>query len=87
MYTVEVYKKDGRRKTGERPVEGYDSTLTDKEVLEKEAKKKFPVAEGYRIEVHQTMVTRINMMSQQPYQEHYRTPLCCSPASETYWSM
>lgn len=33
------------------------------------------------------MVTRTNLMSGQEYQEAVDTPLCCSPASETYWSM
>jgi hypothetical protein len=32
-------------------------------------------------------VTRINMMTGLPYEESVNTPLCCSPASETYWSM
>jgi len=33
------------------------------------------------------MVTRKNLMSGTEYQEDVNTPLCCSPASETYWSM
>lgn len=33
------------------------------------------------------MVTRRNLMSGQEYQEAEDTPLSCSPASETYWSM
>ncbi len=33
------------------------------------------------------MVTRVNLMSGEEYQESIDTPLCCSPASETYWSM
>jgi len=33
------------------------------------------------------MVTRKNIMSGTEYQEDVNTPLCCSPASETYWSM
>ena len=32
-------------------------------------------------------VKRINMMSGNEYEESINTPLCCSPASETYWSM
>lgn len=32
-------------------------------------------------------VTRKNLMTGQEYQESVNTPLCCSPASETYWSM
>jgi len=33
------------------------------------------------------MVTRKNLMTGTEYQEDVNTPLCCSPASETYWSM
>jgi hypothetical protein len=32
-------------------------------------------------------VTRKNLMSGAEYQEDVNTPLCCSPASETFWSM
>ena len=34
-----------------------------------------------------TKVTRVNLMSGKEYQEDINTPLCCSPASDTYWSM
>jgi len=33
------------------------------------------------------MVERTNLMSGKTYQEDVNTPNCCSPASETYWSM
>lgn len=33
------------------------------------------------------MVKRINIMTGKVFEEAYDTPLCCSPASETYWSM
>lgn len=33
------------------------------------------------------MVERVNLMSGKKYMEAEDTPLCCSPASETYWSM
>jgi hypothetical protein len=32
-------------------------------------------------------VTRVNLMSGKEYSESVNTPLACSPASETYWSM
>lgn len=32
-------------------------------------------------------VTRTNLMTGKTYQESVNTPLCCSPSSETYWSM
>jgi hypothetical protein len=33
------------------------------------------------------MVTRKNLMSGVEFQEDVNTPLCCSPSSETFWSM
>ncbi len=32
-------------------------------------------------------VVRVNLMSGVEYEESVNTPLACSPASETYWSM
>jgi hypothetical protein len=32
-------------------------------------------------------VTRVNLMTGAEYRESVNTPLACSPASETYWSM
>jgi hypothetical protein len=32
-------------------------------------------------------VERVNMMTGEVYNERINTPNCCSPASETYWSM
>ncbi len=32
-------------------------------------------------------VTRVNLMTGAEYTESVNTPLACSPASETYWSM
>lgn len=34
-----------------------------------------------------TTVTRTNLMTGKTYQESVNTPMCCSPSSETYWSM
>jgi hypothetical protein len=32
-------------------------------------------------------VVKVNAMTGQTYRERANTPDCCSPASETYWSM
>ena len=42
--------------------------------------------EYFRKNIQKT-VTRINLMSGKEYTESVNTPLACSPASETYWSM
>ena len=33
------------------------------------------------------MVTRVNLMSKKEYEERANTPIYCSPAFESYWSM
>lgn len=33
------------------------------------------------------MVEKTNLMTGKKYMEDVNTPACCSPASETYWSM
>jgi hypothetical protein len=33
------------------------------------------------------MVTRVNLMSQKEFEERANTPIYCSPAFESYWSM
>jgi hypothetical protein len=42
------------------------------------------------IEFHndiEKMVTRVNLMSRKEYEERANTPIYCSPAFESYWSM
>jgi hypothetical protein len=43
-------------------------------------------AEYFRENIERT-VTRVNLMTGAEYRESVNTPLACSPASETYWSM
>jgi hypothetical protein len=43
-------------------------------------------AEHFRKNIERQVV-RTNMMSGKEYTESVNTPLACSPASETYWSM
>jgi hypothetical protein len=87
MYTVELYKKDARQKSGERLDRKVDHTTADRSAIEAVYNAKYPAAKGYRFEIHQTMVTRNNMMGGKEYQERYDTPRYCSPSSEAYWSM
>jgi len=93
MYTVEVYKVDGRIKktkanpNGERLVRKVDHSTADRTAVEAVYDSKFPTAKGYRYEIHETYVTRKNMMNGKEFQERYDTPHYCSPSSEAYWSM
>lgn len=48
----------------------------------------YAIAEvGYYYEQIERQVVRKNLMSGAEYTESVNTPLACSPASETYWSM
>ena len=87
MYTVEIYKKDKRAKIGERLVSKTDYKVSDKSMLEHTVKHTYRASQGFRYEIHETYVTRTNMMGGKEYQERYDTPRYCSPSSEAYWSM
>lgn len=85
--TVEVYKKDARKKDGERLVLKQDHTVGERSMLEHTYKHTYRGSQGYRVVFHDTYVTRTNMMGGKEYQERYDTPRYCSPSSEAYWSM
>jgi len=89
MYTLELYKADKRKKTGERlesKTDGIGALGSPLKALELYYAQQYP-APKYRIELHETMVTSKNMMNGKEFQERYDTPYYCSPSSETYWSM
>ena len=93
MYTVEIYKTDGRIKktkynpNGERLISKTDYATDNRSMLEHTVKHSTRASKGERYEIHETMVTSKNMMSGKEFQERYDTPYYCSPSSETYWSM
>lgn len=88
QYTVELFKKDGRTKAGEKLVEKLDMKEgVSKETISDRISKKFPESKGYRFEIFETFVTKKNLLNGQEFQERYDTPYYCSPSSETYWSM
>ena len=87
IYTVEIYKRDARKKSGERLVSKTDYEVTEQSMLEHTVKHTYRASQGFRYEIHETYVTRRNMMGGAEYQERYDTPWHCSPSSETYWSM
>ena len=87
MYTVEVYKADKRTKSGERQVLKQDYDTDNLSMLEHTVKHTWLKSQGYRYEIHETYVTRKNMMNGAEFKERYDTPYYCSPSSETYWSM
>jgi hypothetical protein len=87
MLTAEIYKEDRRCKKGERLAFKKDYAISDRQTLTHLLQTTYPSREGYRSEIHETYVTRRNLISGQEFQERYDTPYYCSPSSETYWSM
>jgi len=88
-YTFLVFKADRRRKAKEVKIKTidvvdvtYEEAMSKLEALEK----KYP-RNNYRVEMHETWVTRKNLLSGLEYTERFDTPVHCSPASESYWSM
>lgn len=84
-YTVEIYKKDARKKEGERLVEKRD--LGDVTHGDADGIVMALELQGYRVTLHETWVTKRNLMGGGEFTERYDTPYYCSPASESYWSM
>ena len=87
MYTVEIYKKDARTKKGERLVSKTDYDTDNLSMLEHTVKHTYRAGAGFRYEIHQTYVTKRNLMGGGEFTERFDTPYYCSPASESYWSM
>ena len=84
-FTLEVYRTDKRKKEGRRRIDTVDINVPTIEAAEAYGAAHYKNTD--RVEIHETYVTRVNIMSRKEFQERYDTPLCCSPASETYWSM
>ena len=88
-WTIKVFKFDKRCNTGELFMARYEYCNKTKDNMLAEmvdlTAKLYP-ASKFRFELHETYVTRVNMMSGLEYKEHFETPIYCSPASETYWS-
>ena len=85
MYTVEIYKADKRKKSGERLVLKKDYATDNRSMLEHTVNS--TMQKGERYIIHETYVTRKSLMNGAEFQERYDTPYYCSPSSETYWSM
>lgn len=86
-YTVEVYKADSRKRGGKRLFSKGDHQASSKVLLVRAMQLTYPEQEGYTFNIHETFVTRRNIMSGQEFTERYDTPSYCSPSSESYWSM
>jgi len=87
MYTVIVFKPDARTRKGEREVLYKDYDTDNLSMLEHTVKHTWRASQGYRYEIHKTMVKKTNLMGGAEFEERFDTPYYCSPASESYWSM
>jgi hypothetical protein len=87
MYTVEIYKADKRKKSGERLVHKEDYNTSDLSMLTHTVQHTWRTSQGYRYAIHETMVTRVNLQTGTAYQERYDTPYFCSPSRDAYWAM
>ena len=88
-YTIRVNKLDRRRKSGDVVVEIINYTsVTEDYMLDKltELRNTQYPEPKYTLEMFETYVLRVNLISGREYQERWDTPISCSPASETYWS-
>ena len=83
-YTVEIYKADRRVKEGRRLVEKRDFEPVTRDYIETVVEAKQD--QGFIVELHETFVTKTNLMGGKEFTERYDTPYFCSPASESYWS-
>lgn len=50
-------------------------------------REEYAIADVVTFDSIEKQVERINLMTGKPYTESVNTPGCCSPSTETYWSM
>jgi len=84
-YTLELYKADRRTKEGRRLYSKEEYAESTEAYINAVADGKRRL--GFIVEVHETWVTRKNLMGGREFREKYDTPYFCSPSSESYWSM
>lgn len=88
-YTVIVYKTDKRTKTGKRQVNKFEHQGPRKGMVQELThlySTSWFAKDGYSFEIHETFVTRKNLITGVEYEERYDTPYFCSPSSESFWS-
>jgi hypothetical protein len=90
-WTVTVYKRDRRTKTGERFVNRYPFKGMDRDTVAREllalAQQLYPEKDGWRFEVNPATRTVKNLMTGELVEIPYDTPRSCDPSSELYWTM
>ena len=89
-YTMYIYKRDRRTKSGERLFSTTVWAGRDADTMRREGNELYdlyPATLGWRFECVPTMKTVKNLMSGKDIQIPHDTPRACDPSSELYWSM
>jgi hypothetical protein len=89
-WTMYIYKRDRRCKSGERLFSTTVWADRDEAAMRRESNEVYelyPATKGWRFEYHPTTKTVKNLMTGKDVEIPADTPWCCNPASETYWSM
>jgi hypothetical protein len=84
-YTLEIYKADRRVKEGCRLIEKRDFAPVTRDYIDTVVEKLQTT--GITVKLHETFVTKKNLIGGKEFTERYDTPHFCSPSSESYWSM
>ena len=89
-WTLYIYKRDRRCKTGERLFSTPVWHAQDAEAMKRECNELYdlyPATQGWRMECFPSMKTVRNLMSGALVEIAHDTPRSCDPSSELYWSM
>lgn len=90
-YRLLVYKKDRRVRSGERFVKSYDYPNYSNTAIMDEIKDLqsalYKPSEGWRLQFEPMTKMVKSLMTNKMVEIDYRTPHCCDPSTETYWSM
>jgi hypothetical protein len=89
-WTLYIYKRDRRCKTGERLFSTTVWHAQDAEGMKRECNELYdlyPATQGWRMECFPSMKTVRNLMSGALVEIAHDTPRSCDPSSELYWSM
>jgi hypothetical protein len=88
-YTLYIYKRDRRCKSGERLVSTTHWPSQDYDGMNRTVVELYPLykaTDGFRMEFHPRMKTVKSLMTGKDVEIDRDTPWSCNPASESYWS-
>jgi hypothetical protein len=89
-WTLYIYKRDRRTKSGERLFSTTVWPGLDRDGINRTVTELYPLykaTDGWRMEAVPSMKTVRNLMSGVEIEIPHDTPRACDPSSELYWSM